>query len=32
MNFLYLASNLLALANNALVFGLNLSHVGSAHI
>lgn len=32
VNLIYLASNLLALANNALVFGANLNNLGSARI
>jgi len=32
VNIVYLASNLLALANNALVFGANLNNLGSARV
>lgn len=32
MNIVYLASNLLALVNNALVFGVNLNTLGSARL
>lgn len=32
VNIVYLASNLLALANNALVFGANLNNLGSARL